>query len=90
VSRANHRGGATEGGVTHDCHDEQTVDHQCVAELCRRGRSVLGGVGFSCSRARPIRDGDNTGYFVVRVYVERTDTTVTPAAFGYNLCSAVL
>lgn len=29
-----------------------------------------------------------TGYFVVRVYVERTSTTVTPAAFGYNLCSA--
>jgi hypothetical protein len=31
----------------------------------------------------------NTGYFVVRVYVERTDTVVAPAAFGYNLCSAI-
>jgi hypothetical protein len=29
-----------------------------------------------------------TGYFVVRVYVERTSATIAPAAFGYNLCSA--
>lgn len=33
--------------------------------------------------------GDNTGYFVVRVYVDRINTTVVPAAFGYNLCSTV-
>jgi hypothetical protein len=33
--------------------------------------------------------GDRTGYFVVRVYVVRTNTAVTPAAFGYSLCSAV-
>ena len=33
--------------------------------------------------------GNNTGYFVVRVYVERTNTTAAPAAFGYSLCSAV-
>jgi hypothetical protein len=33
--------------------------------------------------------GDKTGYFVVRVYVVRANTTVTPAAFGYSLCSAV-
>jgi hypothetical protein len=33
--------------------------------------------------------GDNTGYFVVRVYVARTNTSVAPAAFGYSLCSAV-
>ena len=31
----------------------------------------------------------NTGYFVVRVYVERTNSAVAPAAFGYNLCSAI-
>jgi len=32
---------------------------------------------------------DNIGYFVVRVSVARTTTTVTPAAFGYSLCSIV-
>ena len=29
------------------------------------------------------------GYYVVRVYIKRTDAKLTPAAFGYNLCSAV-
>ena len=32
---------------------------------------------------------DTSGYFVVRVSVARTTTTVTPAAYGYSLCSTV-
>ena len=32
---------------------------------------------------------DSTGYYVVRLYVERTNTAVVPSAYGYNLCSAV-
>ena len=29
------------------------------------------------------------GYYLVRFYIQRDDTTLQPAAFGYNLCSAV-
>jgi len=29
------------------------------------------------------------GYYVVRFYLQRTDATLRPAAFGYNLCSAI-
>lgn len=29
------------------------------------------------------------GYYVVRMYVQRTDLRLKPAAFGYNLCSAI-
>lgn len=32
---------------------------------------------------------DRTGYFVVRIYVERSHVGVQPAAFGYNLCSTI-
>lgn len=33
--------------------------------------------------------GYDEGYYVVRIYVTRTNTGVVPAAFGYNLCSAI-
>ena len=29
------------------------------------------------------------GYYVVRIYINRTNTELVPAAFGYNLCSAI-
>lgn len=29
------------------------------------------------------------GYYVVRMYVTRTNTNLLPAAFGYNLCSTI-
>ncbi len=32
---------------------------------------------------------DDEGYYVVRLYVYRKDTTLGPAAYGYNLCSAI-
>jgi hypothetical protein len=31
----------------------------------------------------------NDGYYVVRMYVQRSDATLKPAAFGYNLCSSI-
>ncbi len=31
----------------------------------------------------------NDGYYVVRMYVQRRDASLRPAAFGYNLCSAI-
>lgn len=29
------------------------------------------------------------GYYIVRMYINRTDTGVKPAAFGYNFCSRI-
>jgi hypothetical protein len=31
----------------------------------------------------------NYGYYVVRLYIYRKDTGLSPAAYGYNLCSAI-
>jgi hypothetical protein len=32
---------------------------------------------------------EDYGYYTVRVYVRRANTTIAPAAFGYNLCNGV-
>lgn len=41
------------------------------------------------TRAHWSRSEATTDYFVLRMMVERTTETLTPAAFGYNPCSAV-
>ncbi len=37
----------------------------------------------------PIQLTHDNGYYIVRMYIQRTNTTIKPAAFGYNLCSAI-